>query len=64
MPYPPFVPILPLPVKYRLYFGEPVTFEGDADDDDDVIEERVRAVKNRLQSMIQIGLDERESVFW
>ena len=28
------------PVKYRIYFGEPLTFEGDPDDEDGVIEER------------------------
>ncbi len=64
VPYPPFVPIVPLPVKYRLYFGEPIHFEGDHDDDEDVIEEKVRAVKNRIQSMIHIGLEERKGVFW
>jgi len=64
VPYPPFVPIIPLPVKYRLYFGEPMTFTGDADDDDEVLDAKVKTVKNRLQSMIQLGLDERESVFW
>ncbi|MCG8422734.1 MAG: acyltransferase family protein [Proteobacteria bacterium] len=64
VPYPPFVPILPLPVKYRLYFGPPIHFEGDPDDEEDVIEEKVRAVKNRIQSMIHIGLRERKGVFW
>ncbi|RMH37751.1 MAG: acyltransferase family protein [Deltaproteobacteria bacterium] len=63
VPYPPFVPIVPLPVKYRLYFGEPMRFRGDPDDDDDVLEEKVRAVKNTIQSMIHIGLRERTGVF-
>jgi hypothetical protein len=64
MPIPPFVPILPLPVKYRLYFGEPLSFSGDPDDDDEVMQEHVRAVKNSIQSMIQLGLRERKHVFW
>jgi 1-acyl-sn-glycerol-3-phosphate acyltransferase len=64
VPYPPFVPIVPLPVKYRLYFGEAMTFTGDADDDDDVLDEQVKQVKNRIQSMIQVGLRERDHVFW
>ncbi len=64
VPYPPFVPLLPLPVKYRLYFGEPMTFHGDPDDDDDVLDEQVKTVKNRIQSMIQQGLRERAHVFW
>jgi 1-acyl-sn-glycerol-3-phosphate acyltransferase len=64
VPYPPFVPLLPLPVKYRLYFAEPMTFTGDPDDDDDVLGEKVKAVKNRIQSMIHLGLRERKHVFW
>ncbi len=64
VPYPPFVPLVPLPVKYRVYFGEPMTFTGNADDDDDVLDEQVKIVKNRIQSMIHVGLREREHVFW
>jgi len=64
VPYPPFVALLPLPVKYRLYFGEPVQFDGDPDDDDEVIEDKVRTVKNKIQSMIHLGLRERTGVFW
>jgi len=62
-PYPPFVP-LPLPVKYRLHFGEPMHFAGDPDDDEDVIEEKVRAVRHRVQSLIHVGLRGRKHVFW
>ena len=61
--YPAGIP-LPLPVKYRLYFGEPLRFAGDPDDDDDVLDEQVRTVKSRIQSMIHQGLREREHVFW
>lgn len=64
MPFPPFLPLVPLPSKYHLWFGEPLVFEGDPDDDDDVIEKNVRVVKNSIQSMIQIGLKERKHVFW
>jgi 1-acyl-sn-glycerol-3-phosphate acyltransferase len=64
VPYPPFVPLVPLPVKYRLYFGEPMHFTGDADDEDEVLEEKARAVRNRIQSMIHLGLRERKHVFW
>jgi 1-acyl-sn-glycerol-3-phosphate acyltransferase len=64
VPYPPFVPIVPLPVKYRLYFGEPMTFTGDPDDDDEVLDGQVNQVRSRIQSMIQVGLREREHVFW
>jgi 1-acyl-sn-glycerol-3-phosphate acyltransferase len=64
VPYPPFVPVVPLPVKYRLYFGEPIVLTGDHDDDDDVIDEKTRIVKTRIQSMVQLGLRERKHVFW
>lgn len=64
VPYPPFVAALPLPVKYRLYFGEPMVFTGDPDDDDDVLDEKVKQVRHHIQSMIHVGLREREHVFW
>jgi 1-acyl-sn-glycerol-3-phosphate acyltransferase len=64
VPYPPFFPLVPLPVKYRLYFGEPIRLTGDADDDDDVLDDKARIVKSRIQSMVQLGLREREHVFW
>lgn len=54
----------PLPTKYRLYFGEPLTFTGDADDDDAVIEEKVWVVRATIQSMINRGLKERRGIFW
>jgi 1-acyl-sn-glycerol-3-phosphate acyltransferase len=64
VPYPPFVPVVPLPVKYRLHFGEPMQFSGDPDDDEEVLDEKVKQVRNRIQSMIHVGLREREHVFW
>ena len=64
VPYPPFVAALPLPVKYRLYFGEPMHFTGDPDDDDDALDDKIKTVRNRIQSMIHMGLRERQHVFW
>jgi hypothetical protein len=55
---------LPLPTKYRLYFGEPMTFDGDADDDDAVIEEKVWLVKATIESMVSRGLKARKHIFW
>lgn len=64
MPIPPFFPIVPLPTKYRIYFGEPQHFTGDPDDDDEIVEAKVKEVKHRIQSMLQVGLKERRHVFW
>jgi 1-acyl-sn-glycerol-3-phosphate acyltransferase len=55
---------LPLPTKYRIYFGEPMHFEGDPDDDDAVIEEKVWAVKTTIQTMLNCGLKERRGLFF
>jgi 1-acyl-sn-glycerol-3-phosphate acyltransferase len=63
MPLPPFFPIIPLPTKYRLWFGEPLRFDGDPDDDE-VVEAHVRTVRNSIQSSIQVGRKERRHVFW
>lgn len=55
---------LPLPTKYRIYFGEPLRFGGDPDDDDAVIEEKVFLVKATIQSMLNRGVKARRSVFF
>jgi 1-acyl-sn-glycerol-3-phosphate acyltransferase len=55
---------LPLPTRYRITFGEPMRFEGDPDDDDAVIEEKVFVVKATIQSMVNRGLKARKSVFF
>lgn len=55
---------LPLPTKYRVYFGEPMHFEGDPDDDDAIIEEKVWLVKATIQSMLNRGVKARKHVFW
>jgi 1-acyl-sn-glycerol-3-phosphate acyltransferase len=56
--------MMPLPTKYHVYFGEPMWFDGDPDDDDAVIEEKVWLVKQTIQSMINRGLKERKSLFF
>lgn len=61
-----FIPggMMPLPTKYHLYFGEPLRFEGDPDDDDAVIEEKVWLVRQTIQGIINRGLKERKSLFF
>jgi len=53
----------PLPVKYRIRFGEPLHFEGDAHDEDGVIEEKVDAVKAAIDELLAQGRRERRGVF-
>jgi 1-acyl-sn-glycerol-3-phosphate acyltransferase len=55
---------MPLPTRYRLWFGEPLHFSGDPDDEDAVIGEKVEVVRATIQAMINRGLKERKSVFW
>lgn len=55
---------LPLPTKYRLYFAEPMRFDGDPDDDDAVLEEKVWLVKQTIQSMLNRGLKARKGIFF
>jgi 1-acyl-sn-glycerol-3-phosphate acyltransferase len=54
----------PLPTKYRIYFGEPLYFKGDADDEDAAIEEKVWVVQATIQSMVNRGVKERKAIFW
>jgi 1-acyl-sn-glycerol-3-phosphate acyltransferase len=72
-PYAPVSPLLPLlgplayfplPTKFRVYFGEPMHFEGPFDDEDSVIERKVVAVQDRVQELINEGLLKRRSVFF
>jgi 1-acyl-sn-glycerol-3-phosphate acyltransferase len=63
MPFPPFFPALPLPSRYHIYFGEPLQFAGDPDDDDEQIEAMVKHVRLSIESMLRVGLKSRRSVF-
>jgi len=54
---------LPLPVRYHILFGEPMRFEGSADDDDAEIERKVSAVERNVKALIDKGLLERRGVF-
>ena len=55
--------ILPLPVRYRIYFGEPMQFVGDPADDDTAIEKKVDLVKRAIAQMLERGRSERAGVF-
>ena len=66
----PLLPLLgplayfPLPTKFRVYFGEPMYFDGPFDDEDSVIQRKVDQVQDRVQQLIDEGLLQRRSVFF
>jgi 1-acyl-sn-glycerol-3-phosphate acyltransferase len=57
------VAMLPSPVKYRVYFGEPMRFDGDENDDEAVIAPKVAEVRAAIQAMIDRGLAARKGWF-
>lgn len=72
MPYFPVHPLfpllgplayLPLPVRFHLYFGEPMRFEGRFDDEDAVLDAKVAAVRGRIAEMLAEGLRARRGWF-
>ena len=54
--------LLPLPVKYRIYFGEPLDFDGDPTDEDSAIEGRVEQVRRAVEELLARGLRERRGI--
>ena len=63
-PITPTILPFPLPVKYHLHFGEPLTFQGRPDDEDAELEKKVKVVKGAVQQLIREGLQERKGVFF
>jgi len=55
--------ILPLPVKYHLWFGEPIQFQGSPSEEDAVVEEKVEQVKSAITALFRRGLAERRGIF-
>jgi len=62
-PFIPLIGFMPLPVKYRIYFGRPLQFEGDAGEDELQISQKVSIVRDKIAALIGRGLDERGGVF-
>ena len=56
--------MIPLPVKYHIHFGDPMEFDGNPNDEDEVIADKVERVKERIAEMIAGGLEQRRSLFW
>jgi 1-acyl-sn-glycerol-3-phosphate acyltransferase len=63
MPWLGLAGFVPLPVKFRLHFGEPLRFEGDATEEDAEVEKKVAVVKRAIRSLIGEGLAARKSWF-
>lgn len=66
----PYVPVtlpIPLPTHYRIYYGEPVhyyrEFAEDTVQNPDMVRELARDVQERVQQMLNRGLEEREGIF-
>jgi 1-acyl-sn-glycerol-3-phosphate acyltransferase len=56
--------MLPMPVRYHIEFGKPMRFEGHAEDEDDVIEEKVEQVKAAISEQLARGRARRTSIFF
>ena len=54
---------LPLPVKYRLHFGEPLYLEGDPLDEDAAIHKQVDRVRDQIALLLEEGLAQRRGWF-
>jgi 1-acyl-sn-glycerol-3-phosphate acyltransferase len=54
---------VPLPVKYQIEFGEPLTFKGDPTEDDAAIQVKVDVVKDSIRRMLAAGLERRNGWF-
>lgn len=63
LPVTPTILPLPLPVKYHLWFGAPLRFDGTAEDDDAELERKVSEVKRAIESLLERGLAARASIF-
>ena len=58
-PVPPQVVPFPLPIQCDLHYGEPLLFEGDGTESDEVIESYVDQVRGRIIDLIAVGLERR-----
>jgi 1-acyl-sn-glycerol-3-phosphate acyltransferase len=69
LPFPALLPLLgplaflPLPTRFHVTFGEAMRFTGPFDDEDEVIDTKVRVVMSRVQQLVDEGRARRRSVF-
>jgi len=55
--------ILPLPVKYRIYFGDPLRLDGSPTEEDAQIQAKVDLVRDAMHGLLQRGRAERKGIF-
>jgi len=61
IPYAPIAPLLPLPARVYLNFGEPIQFK--PADSEDKVTAQVEKVKDEIRRLIDKGLSERTRIF-
>jgi 1-acyl-sn-glycerol-3-phosphate acyltransferase len=54
---------LPLPVKFRIHFGEPLHFEGDPSEDDQTVGKKVEVVKDAIRGLVHQARSARQGWF-
>lgn len=67
----PYIPIpatlVPLPTKYRIYYGEPIPFHEELSpedaDDPEIVRQAAARVKAAVQALLERGLAERKGIF-
>jgi 1-acyl-sn-glycerol-3-phosphate acyltransferase len=55
--------MLPLPVRYRIHFGEPMHFSGSSSDEDATIQDQVDHVKAEISGLLAHGRETRRGIF-
>jgi 1-acyl-sn-glycerol-3-phosphate acyltransferase len=63
MPWLGLAGFVPLPVKFRMHFGEPLRFDGDPNEEDAEVEKKVDVVKDAIRGLIRDGLAARKGWF-
>lgn len=59
VPVTPWIAPLPRPTRCQIYYGPPMTFEGDGSEEDALIMEYVEQVKARIGELIEFGVENR-----
>jgi 1-acyl-sn-glycerol-3-phosphate acyltransferase len=54
----------PLPTRYHIHFGEPLSFQGSPDEDDEQLERKVTEVEAAVRVLLSQGLTARRHIFF